>query len=145
MACPYFFPLRARPASPTLPLGDWWQGACHAAAGEPAEPPAGGDVCCNLGYARGQCARFPEGAGADAVRFTIAGHDSAPEGDQDGARQGATVRIYYVAERDHRPFAHGALQYSVAASALAGPPASPLLARQAEAYAESYLRRKRET
>jgi hypothetical protein len=144
MACPYFFPLRARPGSPTLPLGDWWQGACHAAAGEPVEPPAGGDVCCNLGYARGHCARFPEGAGADAVRFTIAAPESAPEGGPERT-QGATVSIYYVAERDHRPFAHGALQYSVAEAALAGLPDSPLLARQAEAYAESYLRRKRES
>ena len=132
MACPYFFPQQARPASPMLPLGDWWQGACHATAEEPVEAPGGGDVCCNLGYARGQCARFPESSGADAFRFTIAGHENA------------LVRIYYVAERDHRPFDHGALEYSVAASALAAPPASPLLARQAEAYVQSYLRRKKE-
>lgn len=88
---------------------------------------------CNLGYARGVCDRFPhaEGQGPDAVRFTIS-EDSE-----------SLVRLYYVIERDHHPFAHGPLDYSTAQQALdAGSSASPSLARQAEAYAGSYLRRK---
>jgi hypothetical protein len=113
-----------------LPLGDWWNGACHSAAESPVDAPGGSDACCNLGYARGQCARFPEGLGADAVRFTISGHE------------GELVRLSYVAERDHRPFENGALEYSVAGAGLVGSPVSPLLARQAEAYVQSYLRRK---
>jgi len=54
------------------------------------------------------------------------------------------VRIYYVAERNHHPFAQGALEYSLSASALVQTPASDTLARQAAAYVESYLRRKKE-
>ena len=127
MACPYFYPMEARPGSPMLPLGDWWQGACHA-AGETDRDLAH----CNLGYARGRCSRFPCDDGADAIRFTISRHEET------------VLRIYYVAERDHHPFEQGPLVYSLSDHALVEPPASRTLTRQAEAYAESYLRRKKE-
>ena len=107
-----------------LPLGDWWKGECHAVPGVPEE--AGGTGCdrgCNLGYARGACVRFPAGAGPDAVRFTISSHEST------------VIGIYYVVERDHHP----------AAKALVRPPETVVLARQAQAYVESYLRRKKES
>lgn len=116
-----------------LPLGDWWKGECHAVRGAPTE--AGGserDRGCNLGYARGECARFPAGEGPDAVRFTISSHESA------------AVGIYYVVERDHHPYAHGRLEYSLTAGALVTPAETKTLARQAQAYVESYLRRKEE-
>src|ERR1035441_8918052 len=96
MACPYFYPVEARAGSAMLPLGDWWKGVCHAVPGAPEE--AGGtgrDTACNLGYARGACARFPEGPGPDAVRFTISRHESG------------VIGIYYAVERDHHPFAQG--------------------------------------
>ena len=35
MACPYFYPSEARPGSPMLPLGDWWQGALPRRPGVP--------------------------------------------------------------------------------------------------------------
>jgi hypothetical protein len=85
---------------------------------------------CNLGYARGTCARFPSGEGPDAVRFTVS------------RDQGDSLRIYYVLERDHHPFAHGPLDYSVARGAFVDPPAGETVSRQAQAYVESYLRRK---
>jgi len=93
---------------------------CHADSARPVE--ADESSCCNLGYARGRCPRFPSGEGPDAVRFTIS-DDSDP----------GNVRVYYVIERDHHPFAHGPLDLSAAA---------PLLARQGAAYLESYHRRK---
>ena len=112
-----------------LPLGGVWDGLCRTVPGEPRQPDrATLQSLCNLGYARGRCARFPSRDGPDAVRFAIAGDD------------GATVRLYYVIERDHHPFAHGPLD------GLDAPPANspPLLARQAAAYIQSYRRRKRE-
>jgi hypothetical protein len=121
--------VEARAGSPLLPLGDWWNGACRAA---PDTPATTCDTNCNFGYARGVCARFPAGEGPDAVRFTISSHE------------GPTVRIYYVVERDHHPFAHGRLEYSLTASAFETPLESGTLMRQAEAYVESYLRRMRE-
>ena len=56
----------------------------------------------------------------------------------------AVLGIYYVAERDHHPFEQGPLVYSLSGHALLEPPARAALARQAEAYAESYLRRRKE-
>jgi hypothetical protein len=116
-----------------LPLGDWWTGFCQAVPGAPY--PAGGSGCdtsCNLGYARGECVRFPEGEGPDAVRFTISSHEND------------LVRIYYVVERDHHPFAQGRLEYSTTGSGVRTPAETATLGRQAEAYGESYLRRKKE-
>lgn len=137
MSCPYFHPRAPRSdaadaRSAMLPLGDAWAGECRAIAGDPWEP-RGADVerLCNLGYARGLCSRFPDDGGPDAIRFTIS-HDD-----------GATLRLYYVAERDHHPFEHGALEYSRDTAAIAGAPERTGTFRaQAEAYSASYLRRK---
>ncbi len=135
MSCPYFYPVRllseGGPGGSVLPLGGCWTGECHAApagSGIPEEELAA--RVCNLGYARSRCPRFPAECGPDATRFTVRADD------------GATVRLYYVQELDHHPFAHGPLDYSRARQALADPPSDRNLRRQAEAYAESYLRRK---
>jgi hypothetical protein len=135
MACPYFYPIEPRGSQTShdamLPLGDHWTGVCHAQTDRPWKPDdASIRPLCNLGYARGNCARFPEGAGPDAVRFTILR-------DQAGA-----IGISYVVERDHHPFAHGRLEYVAQAGAFTLPPANGIFARQAQAYAESYRRRK---
>jgi hypothetical protein len=86
--------------------------------------------CCNLGYARGKCARFPDSAAPDAVRFAISGDDNG------------IVRLRFVVERDHLPLQHGGLEYSVENGSFAGGGLGELLRRQAEAYLESYFRRK---
>jgi len=135
MACPYFYPLKAGaggsdPRSTMLPLGDLWAGVCRAAPDAPWKPGEGMlRPLCNLGYARGVCPRFPAGDGPDAVRFTVRGAD------------GAAVHLYYVVERDHHPFVHGRLEYEVARGEIVSAPESGNLSRQAQAYAESYVRR----
>jgi hypothetical protein len=105
-----------------LPLGELWSGECRAV---PGAPRTADHACCNMGYARGSCERFPEDAGPDAVRFSICRHE------------GEAVSIQYVLERDHLPFAHGRLEHPAVTE-------SELLTRQARAYVESYLRRKKE-
>jgi hypothetical protein len=67
------------------------------------------------------------------VRFTVSSH------------QGETLSIYYVVERDHHPFAHGPLACSTATGEWSAAPPDDTLRRQAQAYVESYLRRKRES
>jgi hypothetical protein len=137
VACPYFYPLQPRATeadsrTSMLPLGDLWAGTCRALPGEGC-PPDESSVrpLCNLGYARGQCSRFPaDSPDADAVRFTIRRDD------------GRVLHLYYVLERDHHPLAHGPLEYSLPSAAFVQPPAV-ILQRQAEAYVASYLRRKR--
>src|ERR1035438_6075017 len=105
MACPYFYPsspqsAAAGPQNATLPLGDSWAGDCRAIPGAPWQPATAiTHPLCNLGYARGNCDRFPCDDGPDAVRFTIS------------ADNGACLRLYYVLERNHHPFAHGPLEY----------------------------------
>ena len=112
-----------------LPLGESWSGFCRAL---PDDVHPVSDACCNLGYARGSCGRFPPGEGPDAVRFTVSSHETNGQ------------RIYYVIERDHEPFAHGALDYGFAAASFMTPVEPETVARQAYAYVESYLRRKKE-
>ena len=136
MACPYFLPARrldlgAWVRSPRLPLGDPYAGACHARPGDIVEPNETRQrELCNCGYARGRCDRFPGDSAADAVRFSITGDDAG------------LVRLVYIVEKDHAPAEHGALEYAVDEARLDGPHISELLARQAGAFLESYLRRR---
>jgi len=138
MACPYFQPVSPLSQitdvhSAILPLGDFWAGECHADAVRPFMPDRVTlKSCCNLGYARGECHCFPAGSGPDAIRFTIR--------EDDGQR----LRLHYVVERDHHPFAHGPLEFSRVSGSLLSASADPAIARQARAYVESYLRRKSE-
>jgi hypothetical protein len=135
MACPYFHALKPRirtgnSRAAMLPLGDLWEGLCRAdpdVAWEPDETTL--LSFCNMGYARGGCDRFPAGDGPDAARFTIAGNDAAG------------LHLYYVLERDHRPWSHGPLEFSPDGAAFLGPPTGETTLRLARAYVESYLRR----
>jgi len=139
MSCPYFEPVEPLPYAAAsrramLPLGDAWAGTCRAVPDQPTHPDDSLlDPFCNLGYARGHCARFPADCGPDAVRFTLVSDDRA------------SLRLYYVLERDHRPFAHGPLEFSVAQGDLITPAEGGLTSRQARAYAVSYLRRRSES
>jgi hypothetical protein len=137
MSCPYFEPAEPHPRANTgagtlLPLGGVWTGTCHAESRQIVQPddPALHRLC-NIGYARGVCPRFSTNdPGPDAARFTLVEDD------------GASLRMYYVLERDHRPFAHGPIEFVVEPHAFRIDPEGHLTARQAAAYAASYLRRK---
>ncbi len=134
MACPYFYPVERMPQAtgkktPPMPLGDAWSGQCRAAPPDEWSPdPHTVQQLCNFGYAREKCARVP-GDGPDAVRFGVAQ-------DRDGL-----VRIYWVMEKNHLPFAHGPLEYSRADADFRNLPADACAARQARAYIGSYFRR----
>ncbi len=132
MACPFFMPVAFIAQddwlhAPRLPLGGLYGGVCCARA-EPFEPPESSrnDVC-NCGYARGRCDRFPDGA-ADAVRFSALSH------------AGGRLKLVYVLEKDYAPAESGTLEYSLDEARFVDEPAS-LLASQAKAFAQSYLRR----
>ncbi|MBI1791744.1 MAG: hypothetical protein HYR60_29815 [Acidobacteria bacterium] len=131
MACPYFYPTRRLLAwmeAPLLPLGDPYEGVCRAVAGQDWQP---GEVAvrnwCNMGYARGECPRFPQNGSPDAIRFAV------------GRADGDGVEIHYTLESHHAPAGDGVVTYS--GGSIEDCP-DPLLRRQAEAYAASYLRRK---
>jgi hypothetical protein len=136
VACPFFVPSRrleiagwVRP--PRFPLGDPFSGACHARPAEVIEPPESRQrELCNCGYARGRCDRFPGDSAADAVRFSVT--DETP----------ARLVLIYVVEKDHAPAGHGTLEYSISDARLEAPHISEILAHQARAFLESYLRRR---
>lgn len=124
MPCPFFLPteaLRETPweRPPRAPLGQLCAGTCEA---PPEHAPAAHD-CCNFGYARGKCPRFPEDASTDALRFLVL------------ERSSETVRVLYVFERDHAPVEHGVLVYEKETRAVTGA-ASERLARQARFFVE---------
>jgi len=131
MACPWFSPTRpledARWAvPPRLPLIDAWDGECRSTASGPAPDNETIRARCNSGYARGACARFADGRG-DAVRFHIQPNETGP------------LRILYSYERDCWPTGHGVIEYDAAQQRASAD--DELLARQAEAFAISYLKR----
>ncbi|HEV8415857.1 MAG TPA: hypothetical protein VGQ49_19860 [Bryobacteraceae bacterium] len=133
MACPFFAPSQrlenivwVRP--PRYPLGDLFSGTCHASASNLTE--GHHDECCNFGYARGRCDRFPGDDAADAVRFSVT--EDSP----------ARLVIVYVVEKDHAPVEFGTLEYAVADARLDGSPISDVLVQQARAFLESYLHRR---
>src|SRR5215208_3786595 len=136
MSCPYFDPVAPRgsladPRVSMLPLGAAWTGICRADPLDPAQPDEA-DLrrLCNLGYARRSCRRFPPDSGSDAVRFALKGDDNG------------SIRLAWVVERDHHPFANGTLEYSRESRAFVAETAETMLLRQARAYIESYLRLK---
>jgi hypothetical protein len=134
MACPLFYPLQAFEERrwsprPQMPLGDPYEGECRATAGH---RPDERDLrsLCNLGYARGKCARFPESCPADAARFSAIRDD------------GRTIAITWVQEREHRPAGHGVLEYSATSQEFLAPHPDAILNQQAAAYVRAFLRRK---
>ncbi len=119
---------------PRYPLGDLFSGTCHAKPSDPAEGYQDDhqEECCNNGYARGRCDRFPGGSAPDAVRFSVT-HDVGPR-----------VSLTYVIEKDHSPLEFGTLEYAVEDARLDGPHMSDVLVQQARAFLESYLSRRAE-
>ena len=131
MACPFFEPLeRLQEAATRVPLGDLWRGTCNVEGAPYIPDDSAISELCNMGYARGRCPRYPRAGEGDAVRFLIA------------RDQEDLIRIEYVVERNHHPHMHGVLEYSRALGDFSGLSANVLLARQAQAFVTSYLRRR---
>jgi hypothetical protein len=113
-----------------MPLGDLWRGICRADASPFVPDDSTLNELCNMGYARGKCARCQGTNAGDAVRFLIAQ-------DRDGF-----IRVEYVVERDHHPHRRGAFEYRRTRAALTGLAEDPVLERQVLSYVQSYLRRR---
>jgi hypothetical protein len=135
LACPFFMPTHKyqdggwiHPAR--LPLGVGWRGHCTAPGHEGEIP---GDERlrehCNLGYAN--CPNCPPDRAWDSVRFAVMRE----------REQQLTLR--YVCERNHRPGAHGSLEYDASLGDWLLRHPDPRVQRMAECYVESYLSRRR--
>jgi len=129
MACPYFCPTARFETSPwsvppRLPLGDAFAGECRAPGNTVQPDEARTRELCNLGYGRGRCEQFPTAATVDAVRFHIA------------KDAGESIELQYVFEKGCWPGEQGTVDFSTA---------SDTLRRQANAFLDSYLRRRDRT
>jgi hypothetical protein len=76
-----------------VPLGAFWIGECRAAGAQGVKPDEDTQLdCCNFGYSRGRCPRFPAAAEVDAVRFTRRGE-----------------QCLFILEKEHYPAKFGPL------------------------------------
>jgi hypothetical protein len=132
MACPWFYPLERLGAAPSvLPLGDAWDGECRAPGADPAVSDRAALLhCCNMGYAGAICSRFAA-SGPDAVRFAVV------------SDSGGVVSLCCITERGYLPFGRAALAYDTRAGVFTAPHPDANIARQAWAYVNSYIARKK--
>jgi hypothetical protein len=150
MACPYFMPVTKLengkwPHPARLPLGSGWSGHCTA-PGHESEIPSQDvlEAFCNLGYAS-SCNWTPRERPWDAVRFAVSAppDPAAPNKGQDVAAVPARVLILrYACERDHRPVAHGDLEFDLSRSTWLRGHDDARIQKMAECFLESYLKKK---
>jgi len=148
VACPYFMPVSKLengnwPHPARLPLGCGWNGHCTAPGHEESVPPQ--DILeafCNLGYAS-SCPWAPGERAWDAVRFSIsapASRDSRQAAPAEGLAR--ILRLAYVCERDHRPVAHGNLEFDLVQSKWLCRHNDTRIQKMAECFLGSYLKKK---
>jgi hypothetical protein len=133
MPCPFFEPQQPaatpRHASARLPLIAEYDGLCHA--GEHAEdaPESVRFACCNHGYSKKACARFPQAEALSAFRYTVLREDSD------------ALYVLCVEEREHIPTSRGTVRFSFAMSNLTESALSTVMQAQALAFCRSYTER----
>jgi hypothetical protein len=132
MPCPYFEPRKivehpAR-ANVRLPLIDEYEGLCHAGS-EPIQAPA--EVrfrCCNHGYSKGCCERFPVAEVRSSVRYSVVRHNQT------------ALDLICIEEQNYAPLRWRALQYVLASECLNPEIDDACVWAQAVAFCRSYLR-----
>jgi hypothetical protein len=146
MACPYFMPVEklengAWLHPSRLPLGGGWRGYCTAPGHEGENPTQDVlETSCNLGYA-GCCSWVPLSRSWDAVRFAII---SPREARQPSRAENVTtiLRIHFVCEREHRPQAHGELEFDLVQSIWLQTHEDSRIQKMAECFLASFLQKK---
>ncbi len=131
MPCPYFEPRNALvPPGQTntrLPLIDEYDGLCHAAS-EPIEAPAELRFrCCNHGYSRGCCERFPSSEARSAVRYSVLRHSRN------------TLDLICIEEQNYAPLRSRTVRYFLTSERLEPELDDACIQAQAVAFCRSYL------
>jgi|SRR5271165_2620309 len=136
MPCVYFEPT-APAADPLhygtrLPLIEEYDGRCHAMSGAPAAIGQLRWQCCNQGYSLGRCSQFPADGFGGALRYSVTSHMED------------SLELVWIEERDHAPFRHGSLHFTISTGCFLETGQDTPVAAQALAYCRSYLKRCRE-
>jgi hypothetical protein len=142
LACPYFMPVEklengSWPHVSRLPLGSGWSGRCTAPGHEEAVlTPTELQEFCNLGYAQG-CGRLPSDRSWDSIRF-----DARTVGEAKNNGGAQQIQVRYVCERDHRPAAHGMIEFDVSSRLWKQPHHDSRVQRMAECFLSSYIEKR---
>lgn len=133
MPCPYFEPQRIAPkpcqAFARLPLIEEYEGICHAHE-QPTDVLAAVRFrCCNHGYSRGCCERYPPTEIRSCARYNVI------------RRSEAALEVLCVEERDYTPVRWRSAQYSIASDTVTLDAPDVCLKAQLLAFCRSYIKR----
>jgi hypothetical protein len=115
-----------------LPLIEEHDGNCRAMPGSVAAVGQMRWQCCNQGYSLGRCPQFPAGGFDGALRYSVTRHSDD------------LLELIWIEERDHAPFRHGGLHFTISTGCLLETGLDAIIAAQALAYCLSYVKRYRE-
>jgi len=133
MPCPYFEPrniaVHRQHDNARLPLIDEYEGLCHAAS-EPIDAPAELRFrCCNHGYSRGCCERFPSAEPRSSLRYDVVRHTES------------TLDLVCIEEQNYAPLAWRPVQYFLATERLEPELRNVCMQAQVTAFCRSYVKR----
>jgi len=133
MPCPYFAPhhIVAQPqnANARLPLIDEYDGLCRAAS-EPIDAPVELRFrCCNHGYSRGCCERFPSGDARSSLRYDVV------------RKTQNMLELVCIEEQNYAPLRWRTIQYFLASERVEPELEDACTQAQAIAFCRSYLKR----
>jgi hypothetical protein len=104
-------------------------GCCHAGGDSSLAPADMRYRCCNQGYSRKICTRFPTGEDRATVRFSIE------------RRTDTTLDLICIEESEYAPVRWYPLQYCFASADVEPQTVDPCVRAQAVALSKSYLKR----
>ena len=133
MPCPYFEPKQVAtdPQHPRarLPLLEEYDGLCHAMRDPLPVSSAVRFQCCNHGYSRGLCERFPGNESRSGVRYNIA------------RRTGTALEIICIEEQQYAPLRWYSITYFFENQRIEPELSDICIRAQVLAFCKSYLRR----
>ncbi len=133
MPCPYFEPqhaaIHSRHANARLPLIQEYDGLCHAGSEPVDAPPELRFECCNHGYSRGRCSRFPSEEVRSAMRYNVLRHTPT------------TLELVLIEEQNYVPLAWRPVSYFPDTGRFDPEFADTCIRAQALAFCRSYLER----
>jgi hypothetical protein len=133
MPCPFFEP-QQRAAKPAyaharMPLIDEYDGLCHARAQVEQAPENVRFRCCNHGYSRTECTRFPQTESSSALRYSVV------------RETGELLQVLCIEERDHVPTPRFTIEFNIGDCSLAACDLTLVMQAQALAFCRSYVDR----
>ncbi len=133
MPCPFFEPQRIatdpQHANARLPLLDEYDGLCHAQAETITAPATLRFGCCNHGYSRGCCDRFPAGEIRSGLRYDVV------------RRSPAALEIVCVEEQQYAPLRWQSIRYFFDTERIEPELTDLCMRAQVVAFCRNYLKR----